>query len=162
MQLLSPRIFLLWLLASTVACVAQVHQAQAADCPAKPMLTVKDSQDGFAGTTGTIWTIKPDCSFEVARFRGEQVSAPHLKGQLTPEQQSQLAAVLTTAAVETLPARVGEPAPVNARQISIDYDGKTAVLNLGMGDAAPQGPSHGPAQRLIEISKTVKGVTGNE
>ena len=53
--------------------------------------------------------------------------------------------------------------PVNAHQISIDYDGKTAVLNLGTGDtAALQGPSHDPAQRLIEISKTVKGVTGNE
>jgi hypothetical protein len=162
MQLRST-IFLSWLLASALGCMALPPRAQAADCPAKPVLTVKDSQDGFAGKTGTIWTIKPDCSFEVARFRGEQVSAPHLKGQLTPEQQSKLAAVLSTAAVETLPARVGEPPPVNARQISIDYDGKTAVLNLGTGDtAALQGPSHDPAQRLIEISKTVKGVTGDE
>lgn len=125
------------------------------------MLTVKDSQDGFAGPTGTIWTIKPDCSFEVARFRGEQVSAPHLKGQLTPEQQSQLAAVLTSVAIETLPAQVGEPAPVNARQLSIDYGGKTAVLNLGMGDPALQGPSRDSARRVIEISKAVKGVTGD-
>jgi hypothetical protein len=139
-----------------------LHRAHAADCPAKPMLTVRDSQDGFAGKTGTSWTIKSDCSFEVARFRGEQVSPPHLKGQLTPEQQSRLAAVLSAAAVETLPAQVGEPAPVNAHQISIDYAGKTAVLNIGTGDAAAlQGPSHDPAQRVIEISKTVKGVTGD-
>ena len=127
------------------------------------MLTVKDSQDGFAGKTGTIWTIKSDCSFEVARFRGDQVSEPHLKGRLTPEQQSKLGAVLSTAAIETLPARVGEPPPVNAHQISIDYDGKTAVLNLGAGEAAAlQGASQGPAQRLLEITRTVKGVTGNE
>jgi hypothetical protein len=160
MQLRSTRIFLLWLLAPAVACMAPPHRAQAADCPAKPMLTVKDSQDGFAGKTGTIWTIKSDCSFEVARFRGDEVSAPHLKGQLTPEQQSHIAAVLSTAAVQTLPAHVGEPAPVNAHQITIDYGGKTAVVNLGMGDPALQGPSRDSAQRVIEISKAVKGVTG--
>jgi hypothetical protein len=151
----------LWLLATAV-CIALPPRAQAADCPAKPMLTVKDSQDGFAGTTGTVWTIKPDCSYEVARLRGTEVSPPHLKGQLTPEQQSQLAAALSSAAIETLPSRIGEPAPVNSRQISVDYGGKTAVLNLGMGDPPVQGPSHDPALRVIEISKTVKGVTGDK
>jgi hypothetical protein len=152
----------LWFLAAVVVCTAPPQQTQAADCPAKPMLTIKDSQDGFAGKTGTIWTIKPDCSYEVARFRGTEISPPHLKGQLTPEQQSQLAGALATAAVETLPAHIGEPAPINSRQISIDYGGKTAVLNLGMGDAALQGPSRDPAQRVVEISKTVKRVTGDE
>ena len=152
----------LWLLTAAAMCAAPPHQAQAADCLAKPMLTIKDSQDGFAGKTGTIWTIKPDCSYEVARFRGTEVSPPHLKGQLTPEQQSQLAGVLAAAAVETLPARIGEPAPVNSREISIDYGSKTVVLNLGMGDPALQGPSQGPAHRVVEIGKIVKSVTGGE
>src|SRR5437868_3790332 len=99
MQLRSAGILALSLLTSTAAfTVLPLHHAHAADCPAKPMLTVKDSQDGFAGKTGTSWTIKSDCSFEVSRFRGEQVSPPHLKGQLTPEQQSRLAAVLSAAA----------------------------------------------------------------
>jgi hypothetical protein len=53
-------------------------------------------------------------------------------------------------------SRIPAPAPSFA-------GGKTAVLNLGTGDtAALQGPSHDPAQRLVEISKTVKGVTGKE
>ena len=147
----------LWLLASLVACMALSHQAQAADCPVKPMLTVKDTQDGFAGTTGTIWTIKPDCSYDVARLRGSEVLPPHLKGQLTAEQQSRLAAALSAAAVETLPARIGEPAPVNSRRISIEYGGKTAVLNLGMGDAAA---SNDTARRVVEIGRIVKAVTG--
>ena len=138
------------------------HQAQAADCPVKPMLTVKETQDGFAGTTGTIWTIKPDCSYDVARLRGGEVSPPHLKGQLTPEQQSQLAAALSAAAVETLPARIGEPAPVNSRQISIEYGGKTAVLNLGMGDPALPGVSNDTARRVVEIGRIVKAVTGEK
>src|SRR3954447_2642976 len=119
----------LGLLSAAAMYMAPPHQTQAADCPAKPMLTIKDAQDGFAGKTGTIWTIKPDCSYEVSRFRGAEVSPPHLKGRLTPEQQSQLAGALAGAAVETLPAQIGEPAPVNSRQISIDYGGKTAVLN---------------------------------
>ncbi len=159
MQLRTARIAS-WLLASAVVCMALPHQAQAADCPVKPMLTVKDTQDGFAGTTGTIWTIKPDCSYDVARLRGGEVSPPHLKGQLTPEQQSQLAAALSAAAVETLPARIGEPAPVNSRQISIEYGGKTAVLNLGMGDPALPGASNDTARRVVEIGRVVKAVTG--
>jgi hypothetical protein len=142
--------------------MAPSQQADAANCPAKQMLTLKDSQDGFAGKTGTIWTIRPDCSYEVARFRGDEISPPHLKGQLTPEQQSRLATALSAAAVETLPAQIGEPAPVNAHQIFIDYGGKTTVLNLGMGgDITAQEKSSGPAQRVAEISKMVKDVTGD-
>ncbi|WP_156952203.1 hypothetical protein [Bradyrhizobium sp. WSM1743] len=148
------------LLALAVACMVPLRLAQAADCPAKPMLTIKDSQDGFAGKTGTIWTIKPDCSFEVARFHGENVSAPHAKGQLTPEQQSRLAAVLSTEDVATLPAHTGQPAPVNSRQISIEYGGKTAVLDLGTSDPAALGNLPESGRRVMEISKAVKGVTG--
>jgi hypothetical protein len=152
----------LWLLVAATLSMAPPPQAQAADCPAKPMLTIKDSQDGFAGKTGTIWTIKPDCSYEVARFRGDEVSPPHLKGQLTPEQQSQLAGVLAAAVVGTLPARIGEPAPVNSHDITLDYGGKTTVLNLGMGTPVPQGPPQDPANRVVEISNVVKSLTGDQ
>jgi len=152
----------LWLLVAATSSIASPHRAQAADCPAKPMLTIKDSQDGFAGKTGTIWTIKPDCSYEVSRFRGAEVSPPHLKGQLTPEQQLQLAGVLASAAVGTLPARIGEPAPVNSHDITLDYGGKTTVLNLGMGAPAVQGPSNDPANRVVELSKAVKSLTGDQ
>ena len=154
MQLRTARTALLSL--SLAAAFMAPHQVLAADCSVKPMLTVKDTQDGFAGTTGTIWTIKPDCSYDVARLRGSEVSPPHLKGQLTPEQQSQLAAALSAAAVETLPA------PVNARQITIEYGGKTAVLNLGMGGAAPPGVSNDAASRVVEIGRIVKAVTGEQ
>ena len=150
----------LWSLAAAALYMVAPHQAQA-DCPAKPMLTIIESQDGFAGKTGTIWTIKPDCSYEVSRFQGSKVSPPHLEGQLTAEQQAQLASALATAAVETLPARIGERAPIDSRYISINYGGKTAVLNLGMGGAALQGPQD-PAHRVVEIIKAVKSVTGDE
>jgi hypothetical protein len=61
-----------------------------------------------------------------------------------------------------MPAHIGEPAPVNSRDITIDYGGKTTVLNLGMGDPTLQGPSNDPAHRVVEISKAVKSVTGDE
>ena len=97
-----------------------------------------------------------------SRLRGSEVSPPHLKGQLTPEQQSQLAAALSAAAVETLPARIGEPAPVNSRQISIEYGGKTAVLNLGMGDPALLRSIGRYCPPRGEIGKMVKAVTGEK
>ena len=159
MQLRTARTALL-LLALAAAGMAPQHQVLAANCPVKPMLIVKDTQDGFAGTTGTIWTIKPDCSYDVARVRAGEVSPPHLKGQLTPEQQSKLAAALSAAAVETLPARIGEPAPVNAREITIEYGGKTAVLNLGMGGTNVQGASSDIAGHVVELGRIVKAITG--
>ena len=35
----------------------------AEECPLTAPLTLKDSQSGIAGETGTVWTIAPDCSF---------------------------------------------------------------------------------------------------
>jgi hypothetical protein len=35
-------------------------------CPLSARLTLKDTQSGFAGETGTMWTIEPDCTFTIA------------------------------------------------------------------------------------------------
>jgi hypothetical protein len=39
----------------------------AEECPLSAPLVLKDTQSGFAGETGDVWTIAPDCSFTVAR-----------------------------------------------------------------------------------------------
>src|SRR5215813_5471205 len=91
--------------------------ALANGCMLKMTLTVKDTQDGFAGTTGTIWTIEPDCTFRVSRLFGQHVAEPHLKGTLTPEQQARLSAVLAQTAASQLPAQMGETPSVNARRM---------------------------------------------
>jgi len=127
-------------------------------------LTLKDAQTGFAGTTGTVWTIKPDCSYEVSRFVENNVSAPHRRGRLSPEQQAKLSSVLSEKAITTLPARLGEPVEINARRLSIEYGGKVAVLELvgGAGSAESlktRGPNE-PARRLLDIADTIKSMTG--
>ncbi|MGJ4946194.1 hypothetical protein ACQR1W_36955 [Bradyrhizobium sp. HKCCYLS1011] len=143
------------------AIMMQPVPSGAANCAGGPMLTVKDSQDGFAGKTGTIWTINGDCSYEVAQFRGAEINAPHRRGQLTPEQQAELAKVLAAAGLNSLPSQIGDIPPVNAHQLSIEYQGRTIVLSLGMGNEAPDAKS-GPAQRVIEVSNAVRAVTGDQ
>src|SRR5262245_35350785 len=84
--------------------VPGVWCAFANDCPLKMALTVKDTQDGFAGTTGTVWTIKPDCTFRVSRLFNQKVTEPYREGSLTPEQQARLSEILTKGAMAGLPA----------------------------------------------------------
>jgi hypothetical protein len=139
--------------------------AQAAECALKPTVTVTDTQGGFAGTTGNVWTIRPDCTFTVARIINERVSAPHLQGRLTAAQQARLSTVLANMSAATLPAQIGERAIVNPRQITLSYDDKTSVLELAPGEsdiaALKALRSSDPARRHLEISEAVKMVTGS-
>src|SRR4029077_1656760 len=84
-----------WLLCA-LALVVILRSAGAADCQMKTALTLRDSQDGFAGQTGTVWRIKPDCSFTVTRFIGTGATQQLRKGLLAPEQQSRLASLIAT------------------------------------------------------------------
>src|SRR5262249_44605770 len=138
--------------------------ALANGCMLTMTLTVKDTQDGFAGTTGTIWTIAPDCTFRVSRLFGQHVAAPHLQGSLTPEQQARLADLLAKTVVAELPAQGGETPSVNARRITLEYGGKVSVLSMGPGDrdldALRAGGPRGPARRLLEVAGAGKGTLG--
>jgi hypothetical protein len=131
----------------------------------KMILTVKDTQDGFAGTTGTVWTIGPDCTFRVSRLFGQHVAEPHLRGNLTPEQQAQLSAILAKAKAAELPAQMGETPSVNARRIILEYGAKISVLSMRPGDrdtdALRAGGPLDPARRLLEVADAVKDMLGN-
>ena len=139
--------------------------ALAHGCMLTMPLTVKDTQDGVAGTTGTVWTIGPDCTFRISRLFGQQVAEPHRSGSLTPEQQARLSAILAAAAVPELPARMGEVTRVNARRITAEYDGKVSVLSLGPGDldldAIRMSGPRDPARRLLEVADAVKEILGS-
>jgi hypothetical protein len=143
--------------------VPGVGHALPQGCMLKMTLTVKDTQDGFAGTTGTIWTIKPDCTFQVSRIFGQHVAEPHLQGTLTPEQQTQLSKILAKAA--ELPPQLGQGTPVNARRITLEYDGKVSVLSMSPGDrdrsAIRAGSPHDPARRLLEVTEAVQDMLGS-
>src|SRR5437016_6273369 len=98
--------------------VPGVWDAFANDCPLKMTLTVKDTQGGFAGTTGIVWTIRPDSTFCVSRLFGERVLEPHHQGNLTSEQKARLSEILTQGKLADLPAQLGEAPQVNARRIT--------------------------------------------
>jgi len=142
---------------------AVIPRAASADCPMP--LTLKESQGGFVGTTGTVWAIGRDCGFTVSRFVNANISNPHRQGQLTAEQQSTLSRQLTEKAAASLPGTtVGEPPQINPHQISIEYAGRTSVLNLPAGanalDSVKGLDQANPARRIVDILETVKQLTG--
>ncbi len=125
---------LFWVTSSLDALMA--NETSAKDCPLKAPLIVKDTQDGFAGPTGTIWTISEDCSFTVARQLGPKVLPPERQGRLTADQQARLNSALERAALEKAPADIGVSPPVNARRITVTSGDKTTVLSLPPGGDA--------------------------
>ena len=134
----------------------------AQECPLSVPLTIKDTQDGFAGETGTVWTIAPDCSYTVARQIALKTLDPHKHGRLTSEQQGQLRELLSRVAAAGLPKQLGAATQVNARRISMSYAGKDSVLTLAPGaDAvAAARVSHDSAGALLDLADQVKGMTG--
>jgi hypothetical protein len=142
--------------------IAFSQPANSADCRGNAMLTLRESQGGFAGKTGTVWTINSDCSFTVSRFVNDQTSEPQNRGQLTPEQISSLSRLLS----EQMPTQIGDPAPVNPRQITLTHDSKTSVLNLALGATdvtiLNTTGAASPERRMIEILQAVKKLTGTD
>jgi hypothetical protein len=136
----------------------------AQECPLSAPLIVKETQSGFAGETGTVWTIAPDCSFTVARQVGLATLEPHKQGRLTAEQQGRLKELLGRVTTAALPQHLGAEQQVNARRITLSYAGKDSVLTLapGGGDlralrAAASGEN--AASVLLDVADQVKNMT---
>jgi hypothetical protein len=55
----------------------------------RSMLALRESQGGFVGKTGTVWTINSDCSFTVSRFVNDQTSEPQKARSVNPRAGSQ-------------------------------------------------------------------------
>jgi len=153
-----------FLLAFSLAVFLCPEPGRAEDCASGNMLTLKDSQGGFAGTTGSVWVIGADCRFTVARFINADVKEPHQRGQLTAKQQGILTALLADKAVANLPAAVGEPAPVNPHTITLEYAGKVSILHLAPGPSEAKRimaeQTDSAARRLLQIAAGVKDLTG--
>ena len=137
----------------------------AQECPLSAPLTVKDTQDGFAGETGTVWTVAPDCSYTVARQIGLKILEPERRGQLTPEQQAQLKELLDRVLSAGMPQRLGGAPQVNARRIAVSYGDKESVLSLVPGGGDP-GALHAaagdhPAGALLELADQIKSMTAS-
>jgi hypothetical protein len=137
----------------------------AQECPLSASLTLKDTQDGFAGPTGVVWTITPDCSFTVAHQIGPKVTEPFRQGRLVPEQQVRLKQLLARAVVTDMPGHLGTGPPVNARRITLSYGDKVSVLTLppGGGNLGELLATAGddPTRRLLGLADGLSGMIGS-
>lgn len=140
-------------------------KTMAEECPLTAPLTLKDSQSGIAGETGTVWTIAPDCSFTVARHIGPKVLDPYKRGHLTGEQQVRLKEMLDRMEhADLVKPRAATPR-VNPRRILLSYGGREAVLTLppGAGDVSQlqvSAEDH-QAKAMLEMAAAMKGMLGS-
>jgi hypothetical protein len=134
------------------------------ECPLSAPLVLKDTQSGFAGETGNVWTIAPDCSFTVARQIGLNVLEPHKQGQLTAQQKARLKGLVDRMAATALPEQLGGGPKVNARRITLAYGGKQSVLSLppGAGDLRTLSAAGDDSTRLmLDLADDLKAITGS-
>ncbi len=148
--------------AGAVAVVAGLFNSgpvMSEQCPLSSALVVKDLQDGFAGQTGSIWTVGVDCTISVARQIGEKVSEPYYRGRLSAEQEAELRDVLAKTSPADLPAQAGTGGPpVNARRVSVALGSTVSTLALAPGGdlhVARASAGDRSAGRLLELAQTV-------
>jgi hypothetical protein len=137
----------------------------AEECPLSAPLVLKDTQSGFAGETGNVWTIAPDCSFTVARHIGLNVLEPYKRGQLTLPQRDQLKALLDRMTATALPEQLGSGPQVNARRITFSYGAKQSVLSLPPGGrdltALRAAAGDDSTRLMLELADDLKAMTGS-
>jgi hypothetical protein len=135
------------------------------ECPLSTSLTMKDVQSGFAGETGTVWTIAPDCSFTIARQLGSKILASHKRGRLTPAQQTHLKEMVDRMSGTELSRQLGGAPQVNARRISLSYGGRETALTLapGGGDVGGLRPSVEDARtkHVLDLAAAIKDMLGS-
>lgn len=101
-------------------------------------LTLKVGQSGFAGVTGTLWTIEPSGRWTAAKFLdtgdgAPRLSEPHARGTLNREQLSALARTLSEEEFRDLPDRIGKGPPVNPYVVTITFGSATSTTALAPG-----------------------------
>jgi len=98
-------------------------------------LVLRDSQGGFAGTSGTIWAIEPSGVWRESLFLNERTHPPHREGHLTKDQLERLAAVLAKMELLSLPRQMGRNVEVNPRTFTVVLGGHKSILVLNPGES---------------------------
>jgi hypothetical protein len=148
--------FLAWLILAAAGSAAAMGAGTA--MPLTERVELQELQSGFAGVTGTVWTIETDGRFVISRKINEQVT-PRAEGTLDAAQLSKIAEALAAADAATLPATIGDPPPVNPRTVILQIGDKPSTLFTA--GAVEAGPSGGDAEsRLLNIAAAIKDVVG--
>jgi hypothetical protein len=98
----------------------------------KEPLILREEQGGYAGITGTVWTIEPSGQWRVARFSPNKDGTERLStlrtGTLSPADLESLARTLDAQDLMGLPETTGPKAKVNPHRITLKFGRKTATL----------------------------------
>ena len=103
-------------------------------------LTLKDCQGGFVGTTGLIWTIRPDGSWDRKRFINRTMRKADQQGKLTAKQLKSLADVLAHAQVDKLPPKLGKFKGANPHVVKLSWGKRQSEWILPTGSPIPRYP----------------------
>lgn len=101
-------------------------------------LTLRDSQGGFAGYSGEVWTITPDGHFTIAHFLNDKVAEPSWQRDLSPSELKSLARVLCKNHFLGLPDSLGGEPKINPHSLTLSFGEKQTTLVLPPGDAGDQ------------------------
>ena len=126
-------------------------------------LTLKDGQGGFVGTTGSIWTVRPDGSWDRKRFINARIDKPDQQGKLTAEQLQALANVLAHAQIHKLPAQLGKLRGANPHVVTLTWGKRKCVWTLPPGSPMPKyqelpGGKLTPEDGFAEISQFLRSM----
>jgi hypothetical protein len=98
----------------------------------KSLLIVREEQSGYAGKTGTVFTIEPSGGWRVERFRpagdGKEQRTLLRSGTLSPSQLEALAKSLAANDLAGLAAKAGQEPKANPRRVVIRFGEKTSTL----------------------------------
>lgn len=122
-------------------------------------LILRDSQTGFAGESGQLWTVEPDGSWRRQSFLNQMVREPDRRGRFTEDQLRALASALAKYDLPGLPERIGKDPGVNPHVFAISF-GKQQTALVGQGGATlpaadPQN-AEAPAQRFAELVRVLR------
>lgn len=93
-------------------------------------LELRESQSGFAGVTGTVWTVEPGGCWSRAAFLNDRVRPPEQRGRLSGKLLAELAGLLRDHGFAALPTQTGVPPPVNPHTRSIRFGDSVRKLVL--------------------------------
>ena len=101
-------------------------------------LTLKDGQSGFVGTTGFVWTVRRDGSWDRKRFINAKTNKSDHQGKLPPKQLQALADVLAHAQVHKLPTRLGKFRGANPHVVTLTWGKRKCAWTLPTGSPMPK------------------------
>jgi hypothetical protein len=97
----------------------------------KEPLTLRVTQDGIAGKTGTVWTIETSGKWRVSRLNtkdGQEHLTSIRTGIMTAAELESLAKTLHAQKLTEIPAKTGTEPKVNAHTVTLRFGERTASL----------------------------------